>query len=54
MIFWVNSKKKNVNEKRLKRLNARLECHITRLYALTHKISAFTEFAYIIDRQPYF
>ena len=35
MIYWVTVKKK-FNEKKSKQLNTKLECHITRPYALSH------------------
>ena len=34
-------KKKKLNEKRLKRLNAKLECHMVGPHALSHEVSAF-------------
>ena len=34
-------KKKKLNEKRLKRLNARLECHMIGPHALPHEVTAF-------------
>ena len=39
MIFWVTVKK--VNEKRLNRLNVRLERYVARSHALLHEISTF-------------
>jgi len=40
VIFWVTVKKK-VSEKRLKRLDVKLEHHMTRPYTLHHDVSAF-------------
>ena len=39
MIFWVIVKQ--LNEKRLKRLNTILERHMARVHALSHEIFAF-------------
>ena len=39
MIFWVTVKK--VNEKRLNRLNVRLERYVARSHALLHEISTY-------------
>ena len=46
MIFWIIVifffKKKKANEKRLKRLNARLERYMARPYVLPYEVFAYT------------
>ena len=39
MIFWVTVKR--VNEKRLKRLNAILECHMAGPHTLPHEVDTY-------------
>ena len=47
MIFWVTVKK--VNEKRLNRLNVRLERYVARSHALLHEISTYIYIDFILN-----
>ena len=40
-VYQKKKKKKKLNEKRLKRLNARLEHHMIEPHTLPHEVSAF-------------
>ena len=39
MIYWVIVKKKNLMNKRKKKLNATLECHMVGLHVLSYEVS---------------